>query len=141
VPWRLSAEETLLVRCDGGLASNDTPLHAYYRLGGFMDLSGFAQNTLLAQQYAIGRLVLLSQLSRFGTSLFGLDLYGGASLELASIHNDVPGLVDDPLRPGGSLFLGSDTTLFPIYLGMGYAEGGQFALYLAVGRLNTASRW
>jgi len=141
VPWRLTAEETLLVRCDGGLATNDTPLYAYYRLGGFMDLSGFAQNSLLARQYAIGRLVLLSQLSRFGTSLFGLDLYGGATVELASIHNDVPGLVDDPLRPGGSVFLGSNTTLFPIYLGVGYAEGGQFALYLAVGRLNTASRW
>ncbi len=141
VPFPVSAEETLLLRVDGGVSSGDTPLHGFYTLGGFMDLSGFSQNSILAEQYGIARVILLSQLSRFGTSLLGLDVYGGVSLEVATIHNQVEGLVNDPFRPGGSVFLGSDTTLFPVYLGLGYAEGGEFALYFAVGRLNTASRW
>ncbi|MDF1556113.1 MAG: patatin-like phospholipase family protein [Deferrisomatales bacterium] len=141
VPLAVSAEETLLLRADGGVSSGDTPLYGYYNLGGFMDLSGFSQNSILAEQYGIARVILLSQLSRFGTALLGLDVYGGASLEVATIHNHVEGLVNDPFRPGGSVFLGSDTTLFPVYVGLGYAEGGEFALYFAVGRLNTASRW
>lgn len=141
IPFAVGAEETLILRMDGGLSSGDTPSHAYYNLGGFMDLSGFSQNSILAEQYGIARLIVLSQLSRLGTSLLGLDIYGGATIEVATIHNRVEGLVDDSFRPGGSLFLGSDTTLFPMYVGTGYAEGGEFAFYFAVGRLNTASRW
>jgi len=60
--------------------------------------------------------------------------YLGASLEWGGAwqnRNDI-GLEDT--RFAGSIFVGADTFLDPLYGAYGYAEGGEQALYLFLGK-------
>ncbi|NLF24654.1 MAG: hypothetical protein GX589_03235 [Deltaproteobacteria bacterium] len=104
-------------------------------LGGFLNLSGFSSDTVTANNYAIGRAVFYNKLASLGSSLFGGGIYGGASLELATIHTDTPILGSYALITAGSVFLGVDTPIAPLYLAFGLNDESQQAIYLVLGRL------
>ena len=109
----------------------ETPLVSQFRLGGFTSLSGYAENELTGQD--AGRL-LLAGYRRIG-DLALLPLYGGVSAEYGNVWQtgEELGFSDGILA--GSLWVGADTPLGPVYLAYGRAEGGQSAIYLLVGRI------
>ncbi|WP_255611932.1 patatin-like phospholipase family protein [Marinobacterium arenosum] len=107
----------------------DTPIQDRYRLGGFLNLSGFADNALSGQQAAV---VAAIYYRRFELMPF-LSWYVGGSLEYGGVWEETDDIGNDSIA-AGSLFLGADTPIGPVYLGLGKAEGGHSAAFFYLGR-------
>jgi NTE family protein len=103
-------------------------------LGGFLNLSGFAERALFGNQSAYGRVVLYRRTGRLD-ALFSTPFYIGASLEAGNTWHSKRDVRLDSLYYGGSVFAGLRTPLGPVFLGYGYAEGGHDAIYLTFGSL------
>lgn len=104
-----------------------------FRIGGFTYLSGFTQDELSGQQV----LLLRSGFYRSLGKIQWLPIYAGASLEYGNVYEnrgDISLSPDNALL-GGSVFLGLDTILGPVYMGYGHAEQGNNSVYLYLGRL------
>ncbi|MGI9334849.1 MAG: patatin-like phospholipase family protein [Gammaproteobacteria bacterium] len=104
-----------------------------FSLGGFLNLSGFNQNELSGPNFAFGALAYYRQISDFGGG-FGVPIYVGGSIEYGGVYADLGTIESDESFAAGSLFLGADTPIGPLYLGLGMAEGGNRAAYLFLGR-------
>jgi NTE family protein len=115
------------------------PAGRSFTLGGFLDLSGYTQNSVVASQYMINRLMFLEELDS-GSALLGYKLFGGASLELTSLQSDLAAARDRAGITSGSVFLGANTPVLPVYLGIGFAEGGNRSVYLNVGRVTSGGQ-
>lgn len=105
------------------------PLQSRFRLGGFLRLSGFAEDSLSGQH--AGSVALLAY--RGYKALPVLSWHIGASLEYGGVWEDR----DDVFRDGfaaGSLFLGADTPIGPLYLGYGQAERGNRSVFVFLGK-------
>lgn len=122
-------KDSLLGALSIGTNLGDVPVQAYYRLGGFLNLSGFNQLELSGPYAGLARAIYLRDL---GTSL--VRTYAGASLEAGNTWQDQSDIRWDQTRIAGALFLGADTILGPVYLGYGHADGGNNALYIYLGR-------
>lgn len=105
------------------------------RTGGLFQLSGFQSDELTGRHTAVGRAIYFRQLrSNPLRGFLEASLYVGGSLELGNAWQttDEVGLADT--LTAGSLFIGADTFIGPVYLAGGLAEGGNSAFYLYVGR-------
>lgn len=134
--WGANTLEPMLA---GGSAIGTDPIPIYdlFSLGGFMYLSGTQRQQLKAEEYVFARLVYRRKLAEIP---FFEGVYAGASLEAAYLKPQIATIWQDELRtgrfgvPAGSLFLGVDSPLGPLYLGFGYANRDNKAIYLFVGR-------
>jgi len=110
----------------------DQPLPVYDEatLGGFLSLSGTATDQLRGQRAALGKLVAYWQAD---TSIIG-DLYLGWSIESGNAWKKDEAMVVDDLRFAGSVFVGFDSVLGPLYLAYGQADQGMSAVYFYLGR-------
>jgi len=113
-----------------------------FSLGGFLNLSGYPAESLFGSQIQFGSLVYLYRLNGQNISFINAPLYFGTSLERGRVRKDVFGAsggadATDWLW-AGSVFLGWDTPLGPLYFGVGMAEQGQSdnsdAVYLSFGK-------
>ncbi|MBS0570069.1 MAG: patatin-like phospholipase family protein [Proteobacteria bacterium] len=111
----------------------DIQIAAFSPLGGLTNLSGYTENQLYATQTALLRGVYYRRLTDAQT-LFSVPVYLGGSLEAGGIWDARSQIGNNPIA-AGSVFLGVDTFLGPIFLGYGYAQGGHNALYLTFGSL------
>ncbi|MBP9591329.1 MAG: hypothetical protein KBE42_04635, partial [Steroidobacteraceae bacterium] len=105
-----------------------------FTLGGFLDLSGMPSNALWGTQYGIVRTVAYRRISRGGTGFFEFPAYLGASLEAGNVWQTRDDVDLGRLETAGSLFLGAESPLGPVYLAAGLAEGGKAAFYLVLGK-------
>jgi NTE family protein len=121
-------------RIDKGLA-----LDAYGFLGGLGRLSGYQDDAIFAKQTGLSRLVYYRHLGH-AASLLSMPLYLGVSLEMGGYADGSGFLGSKDLSGAGSLFLGLDTRVGPIFLGYGRAEHGIDSLYFKVGSLLSSSR-
>jgi NTE family protein len=120
----------LAVRYDTSLGGT-LPLQDAFSAGGFLNLSGYQRDEILASRMTLARAVYRHRVA--GGTSFLPGLYVGASVEGADVAERLNG--PSPLRTlGGSLFLSAESVLGPFYLGIGWAEGGRTSLYLTVGR-------
>ncbi|MHA6205390.1 patatin-like phospholipase family protein [Dyella soli] len=103
-------------------------------LGGFLNLSGFAERSLYGNQSVLGRAVLYRRTGRLD-ALFSTPIYIGASLEAGNTWHDKSQVELNSLIYAGSMFLGIQTPLGPLFLGYGYAQGGRNSVYLTFGSL------
>ena len=79
-------------------------------------------------------LLLLSYMRRIGN--FNLmPTYIGASLEAGNVWQDKDDIDFDSLIASGSLFVGVDSILGPIYLGYGLAEDNKNSFYFYLGKV------
>ncbi|MBL0028844.1 MAG: patatin-like phospholipase family protein [Rhodanobacteraceae bacterium] len=103
-------------------------------LGGFTRLSGFGDRELSGEHSALARAIYYR---RFGdmSQLFALPAYIGASVEAGNVWADRDQVSLDSLVYAGSLFVGIDSPLGPIFFGYGQAEGGEDSFYLSFGSL------
>ena len=103
--------------------------------GGLFTLSGFQRDELSGRHTAVGRLIYYRQIrSNPLRGLLDASLYYGASLEMGNAWQNSGDISFSNSRTAGSLFVGADTFIGPVYLAGGLAEGGHSALYLFVGR-------
>ncbi|MGJ8663529.1 MAG: patatin-like phospholipase family protein [Marinicella sp.] len=115
----------------GTTFNNNAPIQNLYTLGGFSNLSGFGENELSGQHRGLVSGVYLRKISE--NSL--LPVYVGGSIELGNVwqlRNDIS--LDDSIL-AGSLFVGVDSLIGPIYVAYGQAEGGNGSYYLYLGGL------
>ncbi len=128
-------KNTILVGASTGITFNGTaPTQSLFLLGGFSNLSGFETDELSGQDFALGRVVYYRNIGARPGS-FGVPVYLGASLEAGNVWQDRSDMAFNDLLLAGSLFIGLDTPLGPIYLAYGQAEGGRNSAYLFLGQL------
>ena len=114
-------------------ADGVAPVQNRFRTGGFTKLSGFTQDQLSGQQV----LLLRSGYYRRLGNIEWLPAYAGFSLEYGNVYEDRDdiSLAPDEALLAGSVFVGMDTVLGPVYLAYGHAEQGNDSIYLYLGRL------
>src|SRR5260221_11395027 len=121
---------TLAGRITGfGTMNGTAPLGAQVRLGGFLRLSGLQENQL-SGQYA--GLATLAYYRRIADIQF-LQTYVGTSLEVGNVWQDSKNVSFGNTITAGSVFLGVDTPIGPLYLAYGRAEGGFYSFYIYLG--------
>lgn len=109
---------------------DDAPIQGLFRAGGFLDLSGFNQGELTGQHVGVMKAVYMREIE----DKFLLSAYLGASLEYGGVWQERGDIFDDNIA-AGSVFLGLDTPIGPVYTGYGYAEGGNDSVYIFMGTL------
>jgi NTE family protein len=127
---------SLLVGVEGGSALDDevNSPNDLFTLGGFLELSGLPRDALAGTQYGLARTVVFRRVSRGGTGLFEFPAYLGFSVEAGNAWQTRDEVELDGLTLAGSFFFGAESPLGPIYLAAGFAEQGERALYLLLGR-------
>ena len=108
---------------------DDAPIESLFRGGGFLQLSGFEENEITGQHLGLLEAIYLRRINDFNL----LPTYLGASLEFGNTWNDTSDITWDNTLAAGSLFLGVDSFLGPVYVGYGYTEGGNHAGFLFLG--------
>lgn len=103
-----------------------------YTLGGFQQLSGYRPDQLSGNAVLFGRLNWYMRLAN--SPVFARGFYAGASLEAGNAWDDRSQLSLTHLRGGGSVYLGADTGIGPMYLGLTYAPRGELGIALFIGR-------
>lgn len=103
-------------------------------LGGFLNLSGFAERSLVGSQAALTRAVFYRRTGDT-SRLFSLPLYVGASVEAGNVWNTRKEFGRGGAVVAGSLFGGLDTPLGPVFLGFGRNSSGADAWYLSFGSM------
>lgn len=128
-----SKRNTLLLTMQGGtvFGSENAPVDQF-ALGGFLRLSGYGRDELAGRYYALQRNIFYHNLS--DATLLSYPVYIGGSLEFGNVWSDISQVSADTLQVAGSLFLGVDSILGSVYLGVGQAEGGKSSLYLFLGQ-------
>ncbi|HKX45851.1 MAG TPA: POTRA domain-containing protein, partial [Planctomycetota bacterium] len=117
---------------EGGTTfEGETSFGGEFFLGGFQRLSGLELRQLSGNHYALGVAQVYWQLSE-RTTRYSPATYLGASLELGGIWQARDDVNGRDLILASSVFAALDSLLGPIYLGFGWAEGGQQAAYLFI---------
>jgi NTE family protein len=104
----------------------------YYSLGGFQNLSGYRADQLSGNRVVLGRLTYTMRLNQ--QPLLTRGFFAGATLEAGNAWARAGAVHVDELRWGGSVFLGADTGVGPLYFGLTWAPLGSGGVYLLLGR-------
>ena len=105
------------------------PVGAHARLGGWLRLSGLQENQLNGQ-YA--GLIDLTYMRRI-VDIQYLKTYVGASLEQGNVWQDSKAISFANTITAGSVFLGVDTPIGPLYFTYGHANTGDYSFYIYLG--------
>lgn len=117
----------------GGSVSRSEGLgYPQFELGGFLQLSGLRSGQLRGDRMNFARVKAMRQIGTMPA--FGRGIYVGGSLEAGKVYGGATTLEFDRSVFGGSLFLGLDTSIGPLYLGAGRASGRNHSAYLYLGR-------
>ena len=116
------------------VGADSASIRSLFPLGGFLNLSGIAPDSISGRHYAITRLMYYRQIGRGGEGFLNVPAYVGLSLEAGNVWEERKQMGFDSALKQGSVFFGFDTLLGPVYLGSGFGEGGDAAFYLFLGR-------
>ena len=103
-------------------------------LGGFLNLSGYHKNALVGTRKVFGAFVYQYDLGRDVLGMTDYPLYLGGSLEAGNVWTIRSEADLSDLIFSGSLFLGTDTGIGPAALGFGWADDGEKAIFLFIGK-------
>lgn len=108
------------------------PSYDQFKLGGLFQFSGYRVGQLIGREYALGVVTYRRRIGDLDES-FGTGVYAGASLEAGNVWKRPDGTSAHGVITSGSLYVGVDSKLGPIYLGYGRSEGGRSTVYLYIG--------
>ncbi len=120
----------LALRGGGSTTSDSVPVYAMFRLGGFLNMSGFRPQQLLGTRYIYGRALYQTRLT--GLPLFE-GVYGGLAYELAQMPQAIASS-NRSFFQSSTAYVAADTPLGVAYFGLGHANQGTTALYLYLGK-------
>ena len=109
-----------------------TPTVGRFTLGGFHNLSGYASGQLNGNHLVLARATWYQRLQQSVALTRGF--FVGATLEAGNVWLDHRRVSLGDLRWGGSVFLGADTGLGPMYLAITSAPRGSTGLVFFIGR-------
>jgi len=107
----------------------------FFTLGGLFNLSGRVADSLSGPHFAIARGIYYRRIGRGGPGFLNVPTYAGLSLELGNAWDRRGDIGFDTARVNGAGFIGLDTPLGPVYLAVGFDEGGGNSFYLLLGPL------
>ncbi len=130
--------DNFLLNYEGGYSFDDAaPIERWYRLGGFGRLSGLVPDQLSGRQQLFGALAYYRRLNDVQFA----PVYAGLTLEAGNVWNSRDDMGLDDLRYSGSLFLGAETPIGPIYFAVGHSDSGDSTAYFYVGNPFRVSRF
>jgi len=109
-------------------------VRSYFSLGGFLNMSGVAPETLVGPHFAIARGIYYRKVGAGGQGFLNVPVYVGASIEKGNVWASRRDISFTSAKTNGSLFIGMDTLFGPVYFATGFDEGGGSAYYLFLGR-------
>ncbi len=121
----------------GSTVSTDAATPAvedFFTLGGFLNLSGLAPDSLAGPHVGIARLIYYRQIGREGPGFLNVPTYAGVSFEVGNVWQERADASFGSALKDASVFLGLDTLVGPLYLAAGVDDGGNTAFYLFMGR-------
>jgi NTE family protein len=130
--------ETLILWTTAGATFSQTEaydLHTQYLLGGLFNLSGLPVESLAGSDFGIARLLFYHKIGSGGEGVFNFPAYVGFSLEAGNVWADRENVELSSARKDGSLFVGFDTPVGPLYLATGFDQKGYETFYLFLGRM------
>ncbi len=110
-------------------------VQAYRPLGGFLRLSGLERGEISGPHAGVARLIYYRRVGRSAGGFIDVPVYLGASIEAGNAWPSRDAIDLDSLSTNGSLFLGIDTYLGPMFLAAGIAERGNSNFYLFIGAI------
>jgi NTE family protein len=116
------------------LDGSTTDIRKLFELGGFLNLSGLKQDSLLGPNYGIARVLFYRQIGRGGPGFLDVPVYIGTSFEVGNVWQQRGDMSWGSAHKDASLFLGLDTLIGPVYIGSGAGDGGTRNFYLFLGR-------
>ncbi|MEP7083892.1 MAG: hypothetical protein ABI854_04070, partial [Betaproteobacteria bacterium] len=116
-----------------GVAGTSRDDRGGFTLGGFLNLSGTPIGAVAGSQVAALAGIAYYRLGDLPRAL-GRAWYAGVSLEAGNAWARRADVRFSDLRKAGSLFLGLDSIIGPLYFGYGHTFGGDSAFYLFLGR-------
>jgi NTE family protein len=124
---------TSLVALEGGTTLHGTlPLGDAFTLGGPRHLAGFAQDQLIGGDYLYGRIDGQYRLN-FASPLYGLTLIAGISVEGGRMTKPLVESSVSGWQRSLSAYLGANTFLGPVYVGVADSKNGKGRFYLIIG--------
>jgi len=114
---------------------SDSAFQDYFRLGGFLSLSGLRRGQISGPHAALARLVYYRRIGDTTGGILDTPVYLGVSAEAGNTWQLRSEMSFDSMIVNGSLFTGIDTFLGPIFLGAGLSEDGESNFYLFIGSL------
>jgi NTE family protein len=108
------------------------PAYEAFTLGGPLRLSGYRINQFSGRRFSFGRLMYYNQTLPL-PDLLGSGVYVGASAEVGRITDRFDNLPSPGTLWSGSVFLGADTFLGPMFFGVGVGGSNNWSLYLLLG--------
>ena len=112
------------------MVNENAPFNALFRRGGFLELSGSLDRELAGQNFG---LIEAAFYKRLGNITF-LPIYTGFSIEAGNAWNRLSDISTENTIFAGSIFIGADTFIGPLYLAFGFNDDGQQALYFNIGQ-------
>jgi NTE family protein len=107
------------------------PEFPQFELGGLLQLSGLKSGQLRGDRLYFARLMSFRRLGSLAG--FGSGIYLGGSFELGNATAATMPFASGDLVRAGSVFLGLDTAIGPVYLGYGRADRKRDSVYLLLG--------
>jgi NTE family protein len=119
---------------DAGLNLGSTiPAYAEFAVGGLFSLGGYSEGELRGQLYGAARLGYHYRLAKLPSAL-GEGVYVGGLFETGDTWASRDAVTLHGLKRSGTLILGADTIIGPIFLAYGRAWSGSDRFYITVGR-------
>ncbi|MBH9551239.1 patatin-like phospholipase family protein [Inhella sp. 4Y17] len=103
-----------------------------YALGGFQQLSGMQADQITGNALALFRAGVYHRL--LDAPVLSRGLFLGGSLEAGNVWIQPRAARWSALRWAGSVYVGADTAIGPLYLALGRTDTGSNAVYLFLGR-------
>ena len=118
----------------GHSLNTQLPFYELFHLGGLFDLSAYRPWSFYGNNLVYGRMQLYRQLSTM-PSVIGQGLYGGVMVEGGTVLDDtqMSELQLGSMKYSGGVYFAVDSRLGPLYLAAAKANGGPYAVYLALG--------
>jgi NTE family protein len=113
-------------------AEDDAPPR--FQAGGFLNLSGLSPGELTGRHLLFGSIVAYRRLANPRFFTLSLPVYLGGSIEAGNTFDERGQIAFRDLIIAGSVFVGVDTPIGPIYVAYGLAENGRSAGYFFLGQ-------
>lgn len=124
----------LWLSAGSNIDSSGSDPRTLFSLGGFLNLSGLRPDSITGRHFAIARALYYRKIGKGGEGFLNVPSYLGVSYEAGNVWDRRGDISFAGARRNGSIFLGLDTLLGPVYIGAGINDDGQDAFYLFLGR-------
>ncbi|MGD9874137.1 MAG: patatin-like phospholipase family protein [Kiritimatiellia bacterium] len=116
----------------GTSLDSELPIYDEFALGGLYSMSGYADGQLRGQYMGVGRIGYMYRISQLPPDL-GKGVYIGVWSEAGNVWQQEEDVSADDLLYGGTVGVGADTFLGPLYFAYGRSEQGRDRLYFSLG--------